>query len=835
MNRPIKPEIKRLLDDGGIYILVLFAELTKKLRTKRKKALKEEFSRLGYSNEFRIYSANQLANFSESFPALVAWFRGYGSECLPYSSWSEYQEIIRPKKFIFDEDRKKWMEEIQQKLRNANDDYVIYRITGLSGIGKTRFVYETLSANDLKHRVIYVKAEHFRLSNIYTSLQNDPNISTILVIDECDLNQHDEFVRSFSGKGSRVCLFTLSYERGKVPPPSMSYHLEPLSVEKISEIVKTEKPDLPDNLVDRISKFADGYPRIATLLIDSYPLGDASSEEFWNISDDALMNRLIGGKQEIYLPDFKLTKKVLQRLSLFQKVGYYGNLEKEAKWIAEMIKVDYSNFKEIVEQQRRRGIIQGTYYIYVTPFVLRIHLFREWWLYQRFTKESFIEFITSIPEDFRSDLFERFLEHIPYIADVESGKEFIESILGEEGVFLDGSLLKNRLGASFFLKLTEADPKAALDCLNRTVARWTKEELINFTTGRREVIWALERMVMWKNLFNDAARLLLALGEAENETWSNNASGVFVQLFSPAYGRVAPTEASPQERFPILKEAMESKSKERRLIALRACDQALESQHFSRMIGAEFQGLRKEPKLWMPKTYGELFDSYRQVWEFLLSKLGMLPEDERDQGVEILLKRSRGIGRIANLTNMVIDTVYELIKKSYLDKKKALIQVSRILHYDAKEMIPELRQKWVKLKNDLTGVDYASLMRRYVGIILLEDHFDEEGKYKENLNQKYIQELANKSVENPQLIEAELKWLVTNEAQNGHKFGYELGLKDKNYTLLNSLIKAQENVEKYQSFNFLGGYFKAMNEKNPDEREKQFEIFAKDRKKSRWI
>ena len=105
---------------------------------------------------------------------------------------------------------------------------------------------------------------------------------------------------------------------------------------------------------------------------------------------------------------------------------------------------------------------------------------------------------------------------------------------------------------------------------------------------------ALEKIAVWGKLFQDAARLLLVLGEAENENWGNNASGIFVGLFSPAYGQVAPTECSPQERFVVLKEAMESDSQERRKLALRACSTALETDHFSRMVGAEHQGLRKE-------------------------------------------------------------------------------------------------------------------------------------------------------------------------------------------------------------------------------------------------
>ena len=121
------------------------------------------------------------------------------------------------------------------------------------------------------------------------------------------------------------------------------------------------------------------------------------------------------------------------------------------------------------------------------------------------------------------------------------------------------------------------------------------------------MVWALEKIAMHRDLFADAARLLLALGEAENEDWSNNASGVFIGLFSPAYGRLAPTQVSPVDRFPILKEAFESGSRSRRLLALEACKTGLQPMRmWRRAVGAEYQGLRKEPELWIPK-HGEKF------------------------------------------------------------------------------------------------------------------------------------------------------------------------------------------------------------------------------------
>jgi len=418
-----------------------------------------------------------------------------------------------------------------------------------------------------------------------------------------------------------------------------------------------------------------------------------------------------------------------------------------------------------------------------------------------------------MPSEFRNDLLLRFFENIPYVTTSEQGLNFVKKIIGDHGIFSDGSFLKTDLGADFFLKLTEADPESALDCLERTVGMWGKEELLKFTTGRRETVWALEKIAVWRQLFVRASKLLLALGEAENEECANNASGVFAGLFSFGFGRLAPTEAMPQDRLPVLKEAIYSDSKERRTLALDACDIALKTGHFVRLVGAEHQGIRREPNLWMPKTYGELFDVYIKVWQLLYERLDDLPEDEREKGIEVLFHHASGLAQISDLSNMIIDTLINISHKPYVKKKEILSQIIKILHYDGKNLPENIRCRLEQLRDELTGTDFSSLMKRYVGMQLREDEYDEKGK-KTDIVRVQIARLANEVITNTRLLRSELHWLVTKEAQNGYVFGYELGKKNEGYSLLPQLLNAQRNAGVNASEYFLGGYLRAVFEKD---------------------
>ena len=360
-------------------------------------------------------------------------------------------------------------------------------------------------------------------------------------------------------------------------------------------------------------------------------------------------------------------------------------------------------FENIIYELRERRILQGESTLYITPKALQIWLWTQWWErhHRLFDLEDFTR-------DLPSKLVEWFYEMFVYAAESDAASRIVKDLLGPNGPFRDDEYLKTRLGSRFFIALAEADPKSALRCLMRTIGTWDRDALFQFKTGRRDIVWALEKIAMKRDLFADAARLLLALGEAENEGWSNNASGVFAGLFSPGRGRVAPTEAPPAERLPVLKEAFESGSKERRLLAVKACNEGLEFDHFSRMSGAEYQGLRNDIEFWEPKTYGELFDVYRQIWHLLSEQLARLPKDEREEAVGILLQRASRLAKRPNLSDMVLDTLQMLSDKIYVDNRLLIKTVVEFLRRNGEDLPADIRHRWEHFRDELVGSDFPS-------------------------------------------------------------------------------------------------------------------------------
>ncbi len=822
--------IKTCLDADGTYVLVCTGiDPVEPQREKIRSHTEDYLRQCDYPHpKVDVFTQNTLRGFLESFPSLALWVNGNDRGFFQtHQSWSEDATMRLP--FVSGESQDDRISEIQEKLRQ-NDDTVHVRVLGEPGIGKTKLVLEATNPDDLSPLVIYCTASQFRESVLINEILREDNpFSAILVIDECNQDSRSYIWNKLRHRGSRIKLITIYNDNEEKSGGINYYDAPPLDNEQICSIIQ-RYIDISDVGANRWAELCSGSPRVAHVI----------GENLFNHPEDLLKPPGTVDIWERYVvagddPNSEQTEQrrlVLQYLSLFKRFGYERSVASESEVIAQKVReaddrITFDKFQSIIHQLRERKILQGEFTLYITPKALHIKLWTQWWEIRRTTFN-----LETFTQDLGPELVECFYEMFVYAAESEVALGVVKELLGPNGPFQDNEYLKTRLGSRFFLALTEADPDSALKCLMRTIGTWDKNTLLEFTEGRRNVIWALEKIAMHRYLFVNAARLLLALGEAENETYSNNASGVFAELFSPGTGKVAPTEAPPVERLPVLKEAFESGSKERRALALKACHKGLISDHFSRMSGAEYQGLRGIPKLWEPKTYGELWDAYCQVWQLLSEQLEHLYADECKEAVEILLGRASSLGRIPTLGDMVVNTFRTIIKHKLASEKQIIEAISGILFHDDsyvdnKGLPSEIRQRFEQLRDELIGSDFHSLMQRYVGMDLVEDLLIEDRDGVDKVK-PHLETLAKQSIDNPARLGSELSWLVTTEAKNGNKFGYELGRKDENLSLLSMLLKAQRNVGENVSTYFLGGYFHAIFDRNSTLWEQQLDALCED-------
>ena len=825
----LKPEIKACLDEGRYVVVDFRHSITPKNQREAVTLLKKYLKKCGYSNpQVDVFGANNLVDFLQPYPSLCLELKGIEYPTFQHhTSWSlngdMSNELIKTKEY----DKK--IKKIQ-KILQTKDAAKHIRIIAESGIGKTRFVLELTRDKRFAPLVIYTSANDQRLYDLIAYiLANDVHV--ILVIDDCNYNEQYKNWNSLAKRGSRIKLITIYNETTE--PKDGADILYPdtpkLSDSEIEKILTSSTYQIPLDDAKKWAKFAGGFPRFAHLLgvnLKRYP-GDISR------SVDNIYGRLFAGNDP---PDSDISKKrrkIICFLSLFKRFGYRGEFEVEAKAIFELAKkvcpdLTWSQFKEIVDWFVSRNLIQGEYTLYISAPILQIAMWKEWW--GKYSNDVTLnDIFEKIPHYYA--LRGWFYDMCKYASESQKTTEIVKFLLGTKGPFKKINLIQDPGGARFFLALASSMPKEALECLELTIGQKSRKELLKFVIGRRESIIALEKAAVHESLFSRSANLLLKLAEAENETWSNNASGTFTSLFSLGYGKVAPTATPPKKRLGVLTDGFKSKSKIKRKLVIKACDTALQTRYFSRLVGAEEQGL-KEVELWMPKSRKEIIQSYDDVLKLLMNNLKTLLKDEKDSIVQTICENVRSLIVVPELTDKVI-LLLGTIHKTYGHDENVMGSINTILEFEKDSLRKTSIKKLERLESRITGTDYSSLMKRYVGMDPKIDLFRRGVDY-DKVREKEIKKLVKLSLQKNNL-KNELSWLVTEKAQNGYQFGWELGKFDKKIQFLGMIKSAQKKMTTGYSTAFLGGYFKALFDVNRPEWENQIISLAKDSKLKKLV
>ena len=117
-----------------------------------------------------------------------------------------------------------------------------------------------------------------------------------------------------------------------------------------------------------------------------------------------------------------------------------------------------------------------------------------------------------------------------------------------------------------------------------------------------------KRFLLSESTFARAARLMLDLAVAENETWGNNATGQFKSLF-PVF--LADTTAGPNLRLQVIDDELARNDARRLAIVADALLRGTELDSFTRTVGAETHGSRPALEPWRPKIWKDVFDYVR--------------------------------------------------------------------------------------------------------------------------------------------------------------------------------------------------------------------------------
>ncbi|MCH7605405.1 hypothetical protein IID24_05455, partial [Patescibacteria group bacterium] len=466
--------IRACLDANGRYVLVCFGkELTDKQYREAEKLLINNLKQCGYKQpEVEVWGQSTLAGFIQIFPPLVSRLKGLDESIFQiYSSWAQQDDMRN----IFEpgEKQEKLIQNIREDLRQATRATHI-RLYGEPGIGKTRLIFEATKAEDLQSLTIYLDTPtKFRDSNLLRNLMEDNHSTIILVIDDCDPESSSYIWNKLKHLGSRVKMISIYNEKDDSSGTTTYFDAPPLENEQISLII--QRYGVQKDQASRWAELCGGSPRVAHVI--GWNLKNNPDDILKPLDTVNIWDRYIVGRDDPQSQEVRQRKLALQYIALFKMFGFGKPVSKETEAIAALLMRDdplltLPRFRQIIQDLRKKKILQGESTLYISPRALHVKLWRDWWNIQGDSFE-FEDFSKKIP----SSLQEWFNEMFAYAAGSEAALKVVEELLGENGLFQKNDFLKTKPGSEFFLALTEAAPEAALACLKKTIGTQSKEEL----------------------------------------------------------------------------------------------------------------------------------------------------------------------------------------------------------------------------------------------------------------------------------------------------------------------------------------------------------------------
>ncbi len=822
-TRSLKPKVKQIAEENGTLVLFLTGQSSPKVEDALKAA--EEIIKQYVPNttmSIRIVQVENILALLDNYLSLRLSLLGIsGFTGRTFDEWSNLGIVSNH--FERDEQRIARIEGLRTRIQSTAEGDNAVRVIGYPGIGKTRSVLEALRTDDLSPLVIYFEKPSPVLEmNFLTLLGARNENEAIVVVDECDQLSHTQLISALAGAKSKVKLITIYNEELGATSGVKTVDLnenERLSSESIVAIMKHYQ--VPDDVAKRWEPFCDGSPRVAHMIAEN--LKRDTGNILANPSDDMAMERILANTDQLDSETFKKRRVVISWLALFHKFGWCKEFTDERKFILHKIqqKTGYSeqDIEEVIKELKERKVLQGDKTLYISPRLLHIRAWVWWWeQYGDSFDLNDMKRVTHNGETtvMSKELYEWFTQMFEYAREVKGASKVVRRLLSLDGPLANETELIEALSGNFFHGLAIADPENALLFIENWFSNESDDELRALRFDRMNLVRTLEGIAVWNNLFVRAAELLLRLAATEQDhTYSNNSEGTFAGLFSNGPGKVAPTEASPADRLPVLERALNSKDKLKQLMAVKGVNSALESAHFMKMGGPEVQGLRAEPQFWTPKTYGEQWDAFKNAWELILKFLPLLSDEVKDEAIKAIDNHMRGLLLHTGHGKQYIQDYTSLVKEGTMPLGEAVDLVNTVRRFDSKQIAPDTLKGVQELADYLEGDNLTSRLKRYIAHNSTEDWWGDDEDIKKSEAKVAI--LVQEIVANPGAL-SENEWLFTREAQNAYRLGRGLGELDTNNTLIDDLLRLQIDSDKKHgeesTFMLISGYLMSVYNRN---------------------
>jgi hypothetical protein len=774
----LKTQVKNVLDTGGAYVFFCRQSYVQQDIEQRIAEARQGLKDIGrddwQSAHLEFYDGNKIVAWvNRFFPAEVYVFECNGI-ALPLGikswwDWASHRDF--QVRYVSNPRLGDLMGAIRDNCHRGGCSPL--RITGLSGLGKTRLALEAFRPigggdqyrdNALHHRVAYVDAASLENQSVVGVLSQLVrfNRSGILIVDNCEPLLHRQLVKEIGYEGGEnISLVTLDFEPDEGSLEWRPIPLKPGDCEGVARgIVADSFPGIGQHEISRIEEFSQGFASIAVLIARQI---EGGVEDLGRISDEEIIRRLVTGRDQ----QDPTTLSTVTACSLFEHFEFSDEtITDHITFMAQSIAgVTPDQFYAICKRILERGILQRRgRFARICPIPLAITLAAQW--IDQKPRDQLVSLVGSLKEH---RLFEQFCSQLSKLSFCKNANQLVTGLIGPNGPFGNPEALLTEEGSRLFRALVEVNPQMTTETLWRVLGGKSHDELLDIRDDvRRNLVWGLKNLCWWADTFSDAARMMLSLAAAENETWGNNATGELLGLF---HVHLPGTEAGLTARLSVIREALASSNPETHILGIRALGGALETQSFSRASGPEAQGSRAPRRDYYPKG--------QEAREYWADCINLLVEEIIGSGQDVELARAELARRMRNLlaygmiqeVESAVDTIVGTRGKCW---PEALVAIRSCLDHDVKDLPPEWHPRIAELERLLLPEGIEERLRLHVSTPGWRHIKDESGHYTD-INIPQAQALADELGPQGDAWYDKLCILFEGVQQKGYSFGHRLG------------------------------------------------------------
>ncbi len=590
LDGDLSPTISQQAANGGSYIIVSLADdCSPLMRRGRLQAMQDAVDSDPHSANIHLdfFDRSKLLQWLRQHASVMLWAKGKlgqgYSGWQPYAAWSNPPHgandtlISAPGVVVTLSSGKGTKLRIKDAIAPMRDlirsTNKAVRITGLSGVGKTRIVqalFDEKVGVDALDRTIAVYVDTGAAPDPSASAMLDRLLAegrrAVMILDNCPSDLHSALAGKVSVSNAVVSLITVEYDiRDDKPQTTEVIHIEADGPDVAEQLLLRRFPRIGQNNARKIAGFADGNARVSLAVAERVEEGETLAQ----LSDTQLFDRLFEQRNR---PDENLREHA-ELLSLVYSFSIAMPADvglDELEVLATVSGFSRAQLFRSVSKLLDRHVAQKrSHWRAILPHAI--------------ANKLAASALNSVPVDTLRGAFEApgrerlltsFAHRLGLMHDHEVAKEIVKAWLQPDGLLGQISALSDT-GARILGHIGPVAPDALLDRIEAEINDADFQGMEPGHNPRRTTILNLLQLMAYEaGAFDRCVRLLIRVADFEDETNNDEAVRDNIVRFFQAY--LSGTHASLAQRLSVMQACIQSDNPKRRSLGFRMLSAALD-------------------------------------------------------------------------------------------------------------------------------------------------------------------------------------------------------------------------------------------------------------------